>query len=290
MVDDHSTGPWFTVGGRRPADRHDRPHVHLAPDIHASTFGNGSNGQAHWRSGPQYPSPPNAHGAGSDGSVAASRNVLRGLRVLIIDDCTLYRENLAATFRNGGAADVGVAWNLSSLVIVLGEKRPNILLLNVATRDSALLLRAAADIDPDVNIIVLGVSDDDESQIVACAEAGAVGYHMRTESLDDLLILIGRVAAGENSFSPSLASMLLRRLAALSSERQPTTRELALTGREAQILQMLELGLTNQDIAMRLSIAVHTVKNHVHSLLKKLGVNTRAEAAELSRAIRLTHE
>jgi DNA-binding NarL/FixJ family response regulator len=134
-------------------------------------------------------------------------------------------------------------------------------------------------------VIVLGASEDKESEIVGCAEAGVAGYHMRTDSLDDLLVLIHEVAAGETSCSPEVSAILLRRLSALASQRQPVAKELALTTREAQILRMLELGRSNQDIATQLSIAVHTVKNHVHSLLTKLGVSTRAEAAALSRKL-----
>jgi DNA-binding NarL/FixJ family response regulator len=144
------------------------------------------------------------------------------------------------------------------------------------------------EISPNVRVIVLGVSEDDESEIVACAEAGVVGYHMRTESLDDLLVLIREVAAGKSFCPPRVSAILLRRLSALASQRPPAGKELVLTTREAQILRMLELGLSNQDIATHLCIAVHTVKNHVHSLLTKLGVSTRAEAAALSRTPRYT--
>jgi DNA-binding NarL/FixJ family response regulator len=210
---------------------------------------------------------------------------LRDESILIIDDCTLYRENLAATFAQNGTAAPSVAWDLPSLVTALEDTTPSIVLLNIATRDSAMLLRAAMEISPKVRVIVLGVSEDDESEIVACAEEGVAGYHMRTESLDDLLVLIRRVAAGESLCSPRVSAILLRRLSALASQRQPESKELVLTAREAQILRMLELGLSNRDIARRLCIAVHTVKNHVHSLLTKLGVSSRAEAAALTRTI-----
>jgi len=65
------------------------------------------------------------------------------------------------------------------------------------------------------------VSEDDESKIVACAEAGVAGYHMRTESLDDLLVLMRKVAAGKAFCSPRVSAILLRRLSALASQRQP---------------------------------------------------------------------
>ena len=207
--------------------------------------------------------------------------------ILIIDDCTLYRENLAAIFALNGIAAPSAAWDLPSLVMALEGTKPSVVLLNIETRDSAVLLRAAMDISPNVRVIVLGASEDDEPAIVACAEAGVAGYHMRTDSLEDLLQLIRKVATGESSYSPQVAAILLRRLSALASQRQPAANEPALTTREAQVLRMLELGRSNQDIATELSIAVHTVKNHVHSLLTKLGVSTRAEAAALSRTIRL---
>ena len=211
----------------------------------------------------------------------------QGERILIIDDCTLYRENLAAIFTMNGMAAPSVAWDLPSLVTALEDTTPSIVLLNIATRDSALLLRAAMEISQNVRVIVLGVSEDDESEIVACAEAGVAGYHMRTDSLEDLLVLIRNVAAGGTCCSPRVSAILLHRLSALASQRQPAAKELALTTREVQILRMLELGQSNQDIATQLSIAVHTVKNHVHSLLTKLGVSTRVEAAAVSRTIRL---
>jgi DNA-binding NarL/FixJ family response regulator len=218
--------------------------------------------------------------------LAERQGQLRDASILIIDDCTLYRENLATIFAANGTAAPSVAWDLPSVVTAVEDVTPSIILLNVATRDSAMLLRAAMEISPNVRVIVLGVSDDDESTIVACAEAGVAGYHMRTESLDDLLVLIRQVAAGESLCSPRVSAILLRRLSALAAQRQPAAKELVLTAREAQILRMLELGLSNRDIATRLCIAVHTVKNHVHSLLTKLGVSTRAEAAALSRTIR----
>jgi DNA-binding NarL/FixJ family response regulator len=219
-------------------------------------------------------------------SEGATRQDLVGAeRVLIIDDCTLFREILAAILAAKGIAVTSTAWDLSSLVTAFEETNANLVLLNMATRRSHLLVRAAMDISPDARIIVLGTPEEDEQKIIACAEAGVAGYHMRGDSLDDLIMLIHNVAGGKSICPPRVSAILLRRLSSLASQRQPAGRELALTTREAQILKMLELGRSNRDIAVRLNIAVHTVKNHVHNLLSKLGVNTRAEAAALSRTI-----
>ncbi|KWX60703.1 two-component system response regulator [Mycobacterium sp. NAZ190054] len=209
-------------------------------------------------------------------------------RVLIIDDCTLNRENLAAAFSSSGAGTVSVAWDLPSLFTALTTTPPGLVLLNINTRDSVVLLHAVFEVNPRTRVIVLGMADDDDDGIIACAEAGVAGYHLRNESLDDLLTVMGRVAQGEMLCSPKVSAILLRRLSSLASQREPAAKELVLTAREVQILRMLELGLSNRDIADRLCIAVHTVKNHVHSVLTKLGVTNRAEAAARFRTVRFT--
>ena len=217
-----------------------------------------------------------------------SQGIIGDTRVLVVDDFTLSRDYLAGVIAAHGVQIPSVAWDLSSLIKAIENTMPRVILLNMATRDSAMLLRHSLELSPNVRMIVLGMSEDDESEIVACAEAGVAGYHMRDDTLEDLLLLVRRVAGGETSCSPRVSSILLRRLSELAAARQPKSKELDLTVREIQILRMLELGLSNRDIAAQLCIAVHTVKNHVHSILTKLDVNTRAEAAALARASRYT--
>lgn len=209
-----------------------------------------------------------------------------GKRILILDDCRIFRECLVRTLALNGIPLPAVAWDLASLVRALGDIEISVLLLSMSTQGSQLLLRATMDIDPSVRVIALGLSADDESCIIACAEAGVAGFHMRTDSLDDLVVLTRKVAAGEMFCPPPVTAILLQRLLSLSSHPPAAVQDLALTAREVQILGMLELGRSNRDIAEHLNIAVHTVKNHVHSLLTKLGVTTRAQAAALSRAHR----
>ena len=228
------------------------------------------------------------YGAAGPSSPAAT--VERGCpfpdaRFLIVDDCNLSRENLATILAAHGGSEQAVAWDLPSLCHALGEVTPEIVLLNMGTRDNRTLLRMMRDSCPEAKVIVVGISEDDESEIVACAEAGVAGYHLRAESLDDLLTLVSRVANGESLCSPKVSAILLRRLSTLAAQRRPEVKELVLTAREIQILRLLESGLSNQEIADHLYIAVHTVKNHVHSVLSKLGVSTRAEAAAYSRSI-----
>lgn len=205
-------------------------------------------------------------------------------RVLVVDDCTVYRECLVGVLTAQiGTLKPSVAWDLASMAAEIDAALPHVILINMATRDSAMLLRHALTLSPQARVIVLGVSEDDESGIVSYAEAGVAGYHLRNESPKDLVVLIHKVAAGESICSPRVSAILLKRLSVLAAQRRPVPKELDLTGREIQILRMLQTGLSNREIAEQLCIAVHTVKNHVHSLLTKLGVSSREQAAALAR-------
>lgn len=205
---------------------------------------------------------------------------------LIIDDCKLNRENLAAIFAAHGGSRQGTAWDVPSLRIALSAIVPKIVIFNVRTRDNVTLLRMVRTTCPEAKVIVVGIGEDEEAEIIACAEAGVAGYHLRADSFDDLLALISGVANGESLCSPKVSAILLKRLSAIATKREPETTELVLTPRETQILGLVESGLSNQEIADHLYIALHTVKNHVHSVLNKLGVSTRAAAAAYSRSIR----
>lgn len=209
-------------------------------------------------------------------------------KILILDGCTLQRENLAAVFAANGTSVPAVAWDVPSLRAAVDVVSPDIVLLNMLTSENVNLLSALRETCPHAKVIVVGISEDDESEIVACAEAGVAGYHLRTESLNDLFVLISKVFDGESLCSPKVSAILLNRLSALAAQRQLEGKELVLTAREIQVLRMLEIGLSNRDIAERLCIALHTVKNHVHSILGKLGVSTRAQAVAVSRSFQYT--
>jgi len=212
----------------------------------------------------------------------------QGPTCLIIDDSRLHRENLAAVLMRYGRPESAVAWDFPSVCAALADAAPDIVLVNMDTRDNVTLLRSVRAQCPAAKVIAIGVPEDDEAAIIACAEAGVVGYHLRGESVEDLLALMSRVDRGESSCSPRVSAILLKRLSALAAQRHVGEKELVLTTREIQILRLLELGLSNGDIADRLCIALHTVKNHVHSILGKLGVSTRVEAAAHARTLDYT--
>lgn len=218
---------------------------------------------------------------------ASSENAadrVAAVQILLIDDSTLQRENLAAVLGEETSIPA-VGWDVPSVIEALTATPPRVVLLSMMTRDSIGLLRLVRKTCPSARIIVIGIAQDDHDAIIACAEAGIAGYHIRTDSLDHLITLIARVDDGESSCPTEISTILMNHLSALAAEKHPDTKDLILTAREMQILRMLEMGRSNRDIADELCITLHTVKNHVHSVLTKLGASTRTEAAAMARAL-----
>ena len=149
---------------------------------------------------------PNGHRSEFARDLADGQGILGDTRILIVDDSTLYREYLVGVIAAHGVVNPTVAWDLPSLIAAIENTMPRVILLNRATRESAMLLRQALKLSPGVRVIVLGMSEDDESAIVACAEAGVAGYHMRTESLEDLLVLIRGLLPGIVVFAPGVGN------------------------------------------------------------------------------------
>ena len=108
---------------------------------------------------------------------------------------------------------------------------------------------------------------------------GIAGYVTRDASLADMLLAVEATARGEVHCSPKIAGSLFRRIAALPRNGPPPPT--SLTARESQILRLLQQGMSNKMISRSLGIELPTVKNHVHSILAKLGIHRRTEAISL---------
>ncbi|NGZ08787.1 MAG: response regulator transcription factor [Nitrospira sp. LK70] len=133
-----------------------------------------------------------------------------------------------------------------------------------------------------VKTIMIGVPDKEED-ILACIEGvGAAGYLLMDASLEDLIQNIRAVMKGETLCSPRVASLTFDRVSVLARQvgtaRAPTPVGMGLTRREAEIVRLIEVGLSNKEIAVRLHIEVSTVKNHVHNILDKLQLHNRHSA------------
>jgi two-component system nitrate/nitrite response regulator NarL len=201
------------------------------------------------------------------------------LSVLIVVDIPLYREGLARALAQGSRVSVvSTAANAQEAINRIAETQPDVVLLDVAATDGLVALRSIVEATPEAKVVALALPET-EADVIAYAEAGAWGYVPRDGTLADLRAVIESVARGEVVCSPRIAAGLLRRIADLAAEREPPPPELRLTSREIEIVELIGQGLSNKEIAQRLSIALPTVKNHVHSILDKLHVHRRTEAA-----------
>jgi DNA-binding NarL/FixJ family response regulator len=205
-----------------------------------------------------------------------------GLRLVIADNHQLFRECLASVLAADKEVEVvGQFADAREMLAFEGGTSAEVLLLGVESLRNGVLgviqeLRAQL---PDLKVLLLGSEETDDS-VVDCLAAGASGYLVRDQPLADLRSAIGIVVRGEIVCTPRVAHALFQRLASLGRERRRRERLdfLTLTPRELEILWLIADDLSNQEIARKLFLSVHTVKNHVHKILETLGVHSRRAA------------
>lgn len=228
-------------------------------------------------------------GSGTEGEHDLQPDLMQSsvaVSVLIVDDTCLHREGLADLLRDGGwAGEVQTAADASAAIRSLQFSLPDIVLVNMASCGALATLAVLRGAAPAARVIALAVSETDE--IVACAEAGVVGFLPRHGTLRDLELTVAGVVRGEAVCSPRVAGVLLRRVTMLAAQSTEPTDTGHLTPREREVLVLVEQGMTNKQIALHLGIEVRTVKNHVHNLLEKLQVRRRGEAAARLRSARV---
>lgn len=200
------------------------------------------------------------------------------LEVLVVADIRLYREGLAQVLDGAsGLTVVGIAAHKDAAISQVNSLRPDIVLLDMAMPQSLGTVRAITG-NPDPPKVVALAVPEIEQDVIACVEAGVSAYVSREGSLGDLLATIRSVEHGELACSPRIAATLLRCVANMAGGYTGHSKAY-LTSREQEILRLVDDGLSNKGIASRLFIEVATVKNHVHSILSKLKVRSRGEAA-----------
>lgn len=198
------------------------------------------------------------------------------MKVLIIAEIRLYREGVADALRR--LDDIGTVVTAATgdaAVLAAREGECDVALMDMALADSAEVVVALLMVRPSLRVVALGVAEDGP-QVITCAEAGVSGYISREASLAEVGDALRRTVRGEAPISGAVAAGLLRHIACHARTRN-AGRDLHLTVRERQVLQLLQQGMTNRQIAKSLDLQLSTVKNHVHHVLAKLGVVRRAE-------------
>ena len=208
-----------------------------------------------------------------------------GLRVYVLVSVRLYREGLANALRRAGMDVVGLAGSWADALVALVAQPPDVAVLDVARPGGLEIVSELRRRVPETRIVVLSV-DEVERDVLAWAEAGISGYVTRDGSLDDLVRSVTSAARREAHCPPGISGALLERVHVLAACGPAPTPVGSLTVREREIAGLLEAGLSNKQIAARLQIELPTVKNHVHSILGKLQVAGRADAAAEMRRVR----
>lgn len=203
-----------------------------------------------------------------------------GVRLLIASQVRVYREGLVRVLQEMPEITVvGSAATASETLAQALTLKPDVSLIDMALPAALSAVKQIAGSLQATRIVVLGLTEDEE-EVLSCAQIGVTGYVTRDASLPDLVAAIQAAARGEAQLSPRIAGSLLRRLAALAASQQPQRCTL-LTARESQILTLVQQCMSNKMISQRLGIELATVKNHVHSILSKLGLHRRAELIAL---------
>lgn len=203
------------------------------------------------------------------------------IRVLLVDDHTLFRKGLAELLEQNEQISVaGVAGNAVEARKLLAELKPDVMVtdLHMQPEDGLSLLRQLQQDGNTVPTLVLTVSNA-EDDLANALRAGARGYLLKDMEPDDVADAIVRAARGETVVAPSMTMKLVGLLQNNQPATQPSSLLDLLTQREREILSHLALGESNKVIARQLDISHDTVKLHVRHILSKLNLTSRVEAA-----------
>ena len=210
------------------------------------------------------------------------------MRVLVVDDHPLTRSALSGLLEQSSFSVVGEASDGMEAIERARELQPDLVLLDLSMPgldglEALPRLRAAA---PDSEVVVLTASGTEEN-LLAAIRGGAAGYLLKSEPPERIAGFLRGVVRGEAALSGSVARRLLERVrdGGRDDSGVPDSIASQLSAREVEVLLLLDEHLGTDEIAKRLFISEHTVRSHVKSLLRKLGVSSRREAlGQLARA------
>jgi len=201
--------------------------------------------------------------------------------VVVADDHPLLRDGVIRTLQSQTGIDVlGEAGDAESTVEQCTICKPDIALVDISMPGSGIeAARQIAALDIPPRVVMLTVSEE-EDDVVDALKAGASGYVLKGVNAEELVSIIRSVHAGESYIPPSLAAQVLMSLNNPSATPIPDGELLdTLTSRETDILKLVAKGRSNKEIALALDLQEKTIKHHMTSILQKLQVRNRVEAA-----------
>ena len=200
------------------------------------------------------------------------------IRVLVVDDHAMVRRGLATFLKVFEDLELaGEAASGQAAITLCAQIQPDVVLMDMAMpdMDGAAATRLIRKQSPLIQVLAL-TSFKEEVLVQSALQAGAIGYLLKDISADELAQAIRSAHAGRSTLSPEAAQALVHAVS------QPPAPGFDLTERESEVLTLMVVGLTNTQIAARLTVSPSTVKSHVSNILSKLGVASRSEAVALA--------
>ena len=200
------------------------------------------------------------------------------IRVYLVDDHEIVREGLRALLESEPDIEVvGESDSAAEAIARIPAFRPDVALLDAVLEDGSGIgvCQQVRAVDPSIKALIVTAYADEEA-LFAAIMAGASGYVLKSAPCADLATAVRKVAAGQALMDPALTGRLFERI------RRPATtdpRVARLSGQEREVLRHMAEGLSNRQIAGRMQLTEKTVKNYVSSVLAKLGVQRRTQAA-----------
>ncbi|MEV8172436.1 response regulator transcription factor [Microbacterium sp. NPDC077486] len=199
------------------------------------------------------------------------------VRILLVDDHPIVRAGVRSLFdRHDDAEVVGEAASGEEAVVLARHLRPDVVLCDLrlgAGMDGVQTTAALRALDPAPAVLILTTFDRD-AQILGAIEAGAAGYLLKDIAPEDIVRAVRQAASGGQALTPELTARVGRAL------RAPRVQ---LTGRELDVLRLLDTGASNREIAKALFVTEATVKTHLVHVFEKLGADSRAKAVAIAR-------
>lgn len=208
------------------------------------------------------------------------------MKLLIVDDHVLFREGLASIIRSERDIEIlGLVGSVKDAVEMAGRTKPDIVLMdfNLPDGTGADATRAILDIHPKCGIVFLTMSEKDDN-LLSAIRSGAKGYLLKDMHPTKLVNALRAVQKGESAVSRAMTLRLMQELSQPGKfEKAAGTPSPTLTRRELDVLNAIAKGMSNQEIANQFFLSENTVKYHVHSILDKLQLKDRREAAAYAR-------
>lgn len=209
-----------------------------------------------------------------------------GTSVFLLADNRLLREALTRILGKKNDIDVvGAACHSPTVLTAIAAASPHVVLFDpLDVRSGIAFLRELREVVPGAKVVMIGMELDGELFVLAVRE-GIAGYMLMDATSAEIVAAVRAVMNGGAVCPPELCQALFRYVAGQrpSLPSFAVKQQLGLTRREQQLVEMVSRGFTNKEIASQLSLSEQTVKNHIHRMLRKVGVSDRLQAVEICR-------